>query len=87
MQQNLPRSAQNYLKLSKTTKICPETINSRTFEIPPRIKILVFFQNCPKLPKSTQRQLVQETLKFHQKFEILVYFKKKTSMCRGGTKA
>jgi hypothetical protein len=44
-------------------------------------------QNCPKLPKSTQRQLVQETLKFHQKFEILVYFKKKTSMCRGGTKA
>jgi hypothetical protein len=56
MQQNLPKSAQNYLKLPKTTKICPETISSRNFEIPPKI-------------------------------EILVFFKIKTSMCRGGTKA
>jgi hypothetical protein len=34
-------------------------------------------QICPKLPKTAQRQLVQETLKFHQKFEILVFFQKK----------
>jgi hypothetical protein len=38
--------------------------------------------------KSAQRQLVQETLKFHQKLRFW-YFKnfKKTSICRRGTKA
>jgi hypothetical protein len=41
--------------------------------------------NYPKLPKSAQRQLVQETLNLHQKLRFW-YFPKKTSMCRGGTK-
>jgi hypothetical protein len=50
------KSAQNYLKVPKTAKICPKTISSRIFEIPPKI-------------------------------EILVFSKKKTSMCRGDTKA
>jgi hypothetical protein len=35
MQQNLP----------KTTRICPETIISRNFEIPPKIEISAFFKN------------------------------------------
>jgi hypothetical protein len=30
--------------LSKTAKICPKTISSRNFEIPPKIEILVSFQ-------------------------------------------
>jgi hypothetical protein len=34
-------------------------------------------QICPKLPKTAQRQLVQETLIFHQKIEILIFFKRK----------
>jgi hypothetical protein len=40
-------------------------------------------QIYPKLPKSTQRQLVQETLKFHQNL-IFWFFpeKKKPFMCR-----
>jgi hypothetical protein len=45
MQQNLPKSIQNCLKLPKTTKICPKTISSRNFEIPPKIEILIFFKN------------------------------------------
>jgi hypothetical protein len=47
MQQNLPKSAQNCLKLpkiAKIAKICPKTISSRNFEIPPKIEILVIFQ-------------------------------------------
>jgi hypothetical protein len=44
MHQNLPKTAQNYLKLPKTTKIRPKTISSRNFEIPPEIEILVFFK-------------------------------------------
>jgi hypothetical protein len=42
MQQNLLNSAQSYLKLPKTTKICLETISLRNFEIPPKIMILGF---------------------------------------------
>ena len=38
---NATNSDQNCLKLSKTTKICPETINSGNFEIPPKIEIFV----------------------------------------------
>jgi hypothetical protein len=53
---NTTKSAQICSKLPKTAKICPKTINSRNFEIPPKIEILVFFQ-------------------------------KKTFMCREGTKA
>jgi hypothetical protein len=41
----------------------------------------------PKLPKSAHRQLVQKTLKFHQKLRFWFSSKKKTSTCRGGTKA
>jgi hypothetical protein len=33
----LPKIAQNY-------QICPKTICSRNFEIPPKIEILVFFK-------------------------------------------
>jgi hypothetical protein len=44
MQQYLPKSAQNCLKLPKTTKICPNTISSRNIEIPPKIEIWVFFK-------------------------------------------
>jgi hypothetical protein len=49
-----------------------------------------FAQICLKLPKSAQKQLVQETLKFHQKLRFWFFSekkKKKTSMCRMGTKA
>jgi hypothetical protein len=53
---NAAKSAQNCLKLLKIAKIWPETTSSRNFEIPPKIKILAFFQ-------------------------------KKTSMCKGSTKA
>jgi hypothetical protein len=41
---NAGKFAQNCLKLPKTTKVYPKTISSRNFEIPPKIKILVFFQ-------------------------------------------
>jgi hypothetical protein len=41
---------------------------------------------CPKLPKSSQRQSLQETLKFHHKLRFW-FFSRKTSMCRGDTKA
>jgi hypothetical protein len=30
--------------VAKCTQICPKTISSRNFEIPPKIEILVFFQ-------------------------------------------
>jgi hypothetical protein len=33
-------------------------------------------QICPKLPKTAQRQLVQETLKFHQKLRFWYFYKK-----------
>jgi hypothetical protein len=56
MQQNLPKSAQNFLNLSKIAKIFPKTISSRNLEISTKI-------------------------------EILIIFKKITSMCRGDTKA
>jgi hypothetical protein len=53
-----------------------------------------FAQFCPKLPKtaqnlpkSAQRQFVQETLKFHQKLRFCFFSRKNASMCRGGTKA
>jgi hypothetical protein len=45
MQQNLPKSAQNYLKVPKFAEICPKTISLRNFEMPPKIEILVFFKN------------------------------------------
>jgi hypothetical protein len=45
---NAAKSTQNYLKLPKTTKICPKIISSRNFEIPPKIEILVYFKK--KLP-------------------------------------
>jgi hypothetical protein len=40
-------------------------------------------ENLPKLPKSAQRQLIQETLKYQKKFKFffLKKKKKKTSMC------
>jgi hypothetical protein len=41
-----------------------------------------FAQICPKLPKSAQRQLVHETLKFHQNLRFWFFPKKRTSMCR-----
>jgi hypothetical protein len=44
-------------------------------------------QICPNLPKIAERQLVQETLKFHQKMRFWFFFKKKTLMYRGDTKA
>jgi hypothetical protein len=37
-------SAQNSPKLPNFVKICPKTISLRNFEIPPKIKILIFFQ-------------------------------------------
>jgi hypothetical protein len=40
-------------------------------------------QNCPKLPKSAQRQ----NFGIPPKIEILVFFKNKISMYRGGTRA
>jgi hypothetical protein len=45
---NVEKSAQNCLKLSEITKICPKTINSRKFKIPPKIEILVFFKKKKK---------------------------------------
>jgi hypothetical protein len=36
-------------------------------------------QICPKLPKSAQRQLVQETLKFYQKLRFWFFLGKKLS--------
>jgi hypothetical protein len=45
-----------------------------------------FAQICLKLSKIAQKQLVQETLKFQQKFRFWI-FAKKASMNRGGTKA
>jgi hypothetical protein len=39
---NEAKFAQIFLKLSKTAKMCPKTISSRNFEIPPKIEILVF---------------------------------------------
>jgi hypothetical protein len=47
---NVAKSAQNCLKLPKTTKICPKTISSRNFEIPPKIEIFVFYQKKFKIP-------------------------------------
>jgi hypothetical protein len=42
---NAVKSAQNCLKLPKTTKVYPrETINSKNFESSPKIGILVFFK-------------------------------------------
>jgi hypothetical protein len=38
MEQNLPKPAQNFLKLPRIAKICPN------FEIPPKSEILVFFK-------------------------------------------
>jgi hypothetical protein len=38
MQENLPKSTQNCPKL-------PKSAQRRNFEIPPKIKILVFFKN------------------------------------------
>jgi hypothetical protein len=40
-------------------------------------------QNCQNLPKSAQRQKFE----IPPKIEILVFFKKKNSMYRGGTRA
>jgi hypothetical protein len=37
-------SAQNSRKQPNFVKICPKTISLRNFEIPPKIKILVFFK-------------------------------------------
>jgi hypothetical protein len=45
MQQNLPKSTQNYSKLPKFANICPKTISLRNFEMPLKIEILVFFMN------------------------------------------
>jgi hypothetical protein len=42
---NAAGSAQNCKKLSKFAKICPKTISLRNFEMPPKIEILVFFEN------------------------------------------
>ena len=36
--------AQNYPKQPETVKICSKTISLRNFEIPPKIKILIFFK-------------------------------------------
>jgi hypothetical protein len=36
-----------------------------------------FFQICPNLPKPPHRQLVQETLKFHQKLRFWSFWRKK----------
>jgi hypothetical protein len=43
-------------------------------------------QIYPKLPKTTQIQLVSETLKYHQKLEFWYFSIKETLVCRGGTK-
>jgi hypothetical protein len=40
-------------------------------------------QNCPKLPKSAQKR----NFEIPPKFEILVFFKNKICMCRGGIRA
>jgi hypothetical protein len=42
MQQNLPKSAQNFQNLPKFAQ---KTISLRNFEMPPKIEILVFFKN------------------------------------------
>jgi hypothetical protein len=43
-------------------------------------------QIWPKLPKSSQRQLVQETLKFHQKLRFWFFSKKKLPCVEGAPK-
>jgi hypothetical protein len=43
MQQNLPKTAQNYQNLPKFAP--KKTISLRNFEMPPKIEILVFFKN------------------------------------------
>jgi hypothetical protein len=41
---------------------------------------------CPNLPKTAQRQLVQETLKFHQKLRFWFFSKKKLPCVEGAPK-
>jgi hypothetical protein len=46
-------------------------------------------QNClnyPKLPKSAQKQIVQETLKFHKKLRFWFFSKKKPPCVEGAPK-
>jgi hypothetical protein len=42
---NAAKFAQNYPKLPKFAKIYPKTISLRSFEMPPKLEILVFFKN------------------------------------------
>jgi hypothetical protein len=49
MQQNLPKSAQNCLKLPQTAKICPKRINSKNFEIHQKLRFW-YFSTKKKLP-------------------------------------
>jgi hypothetical protein len=42
---NVVESAQNWPKLQKFAKICPQKISLTNFKMPPKIEILVFFKN------------------------------------------
>jgi hypothetical protein len=41
---NASKSAQICPKVPKSARICPKTISLRTFEIPPKFNILIFFR-------------------------------------------
>jgi hypothetical protein len=44
MQQNSPKFTKNWPKLAKSAEICSKIISLKNFEIPPKMKILMFFK-------------------------------------------
>jgi hypothetical protein len=74
MQQSLPEFAQNCLKLPRIAKTYPKIINSRNFEIPPKIEILIFFKKKLPCVEGTSKHVhtiwIFNTRIFHTRFSM-----------------